>query len=381
MRLSDLTSADAIQRALDEFAVLGQDAFLQRYGYGKASNYLVMNPRSKEWADSKAIAGVALGFQFPEVGPLSASDFSGGEATVQAKLQGLGFEVRRLSEIAGSDWTEPEVALIVADYLAMLTQELTGQRFNKAERRRRLMQQLPGRSEGSVEFKHANISAVMLELGFPYLRGYKPRANFQRRRLVDEVSRQVSRHSLLDEAALAAVQRPALVADQLTDFGDVRADAPKRDLTAREPDVGYFERRPFKRDYLEREAQNRSLGLAGEEFALSLERWRLVQSGCGQLAERVEHTSKVQGDGTGFDIRSFECDGSDRYIEVKTTSFGDRTPFFVSSTELAFGKSHPDSYRIYRLFDFRKAPRMFELVGPLDEHCLLDATTYKASFS
>ncbi|HEY0822051.1 MAG TPA: hypothetical protein VGD46_24965, partial [Rhizobacter sp.] len=124
MRLSDLTSADAVQRALDEFALLGQDAFLQRYGYGKASNYLVMNPRSKEWADSKAIAGVALGFQFPDVGPLNASDFSGGEATVQAKLEGLGFEVKRLSEIAGSDWTEAEVALIVADYLAMLTQEL-----------------------------------------------------------------------------------------------------------------------------------------------------------------------------------------------------------------------------------------------------------------
>lgn len=366
--------------ALDEFARLGQEAFLRRHGYGRASNYLVMNPRSKQWADSKAIAGVALGFQFPEIGPLSASQFSGGEATVQAKLQSLGFEVRRLTDIAGSDWTEPEVALIVADYLAMLTQELTDQRFNKAERRRRLMQQLPGRSEGSVEFKHANISAVMLELGFPYLRGYKPRANFQRSRLVDEVSRQVSRHLLLDEAALTAVQRPAVLADQLSNFSTVLADAPKRDLAVREPEVGYRVRQPFRRDYLEREAQNRSLGLAGEEFALGFERWRLIQNGCGRLADRVEHTSKEKGDGAGFDIRSFECDGRDRYIEVKTTSFGERTPFFVSANELEFGRAHPESYCVYRLFDFRRAPRMFELVGPLEVHCTLDATTFKASF-
>lgn len=375
-----MTSADAVQMALDEFARLGQEAFLQRHGYGRASNYLVMNPRSNEWADSKAIAGVALGFQFPEAGPLSASQFSGGEATVQAKLKSLGFEVKRLTDIAGSDWTEAEVALIVADYLAMLTHELTGQRFNKAERRRRLLQQLPGRSQGSIEFKHANISAVMLELGFPYLRGYKPRANFQRSRLVEEVSRQVSRHLLLDEAALTAVQRPAVLADPLGNFSHVLADAPKRELAVREPEVGYRVRQPLKRDFLEREARNRSLGLAGEEFALGFERWRLIQNGCGQLAERVEHTSKEKGDGAGFDIRSFECDGRDRYIEVKTTSFGERTPFFVSANELEFGRDHPESYCVYRLFDFRRSPRMFELAGPLELHCALDATTFKASF-
>jgi hypothetical protein len=43
--------------------------------------------------DSKAIAGAAVGYQFPADGPLSAADFSGGEATVAAALRSLGFDV------------------------------------------------------------------------------------------------------------------------------------------------------------------------------------------------------------------------------------------------------------------------------------------------
>lgn len=37
--------------------------------------------------------------------------------------------------------------------------------------------------------------------------------------------------------------------------------------------------------------------------------------------------------------------------------------------------------RLYRLFDFRVAPRLFELDGPIDRHCMLDASTYRASFA
>ncbi len=381
MRLSDLTHAEAVQAALDEYRELGQAEFLRRHGYGKASAYLVRDPRSGEWADSKAIAGVALAYQHPGSGGLKAQDFSGGEATVQARLSRLGFDVKRVDEITGSDWSEAEVELIVADYLAMLTLELTGQRYNKADHGRRLMAHLPGRSKAAVEFKHANISAVMLELGFPYVRGYKPRSNFQRSRMVEAVTRQLSRHTLLEDAALMAVQRPAVAPGPESDFSQVLAPVPKRESVAREPLTPYRLAQPMKRDYLEREARNRTLGLAGEEFAMRFEQWRLIQSGCGQLAERVVHTAKVEGDGAGYDIRSFESDGRERYIEVKTTSFGERTPFFVSANELAFGRSHADAYRLYRLFDFREAPRLFELAGPIEQSCELDAVTYRATFS
>lgn len=280
--------------------------------------------------------------------------------------------------MSATDWSDEEVALIVADYLAMLTCELVGQAYSKAAHRRQLRQGLPGRSEGAIEFKHANISAVMLELGFPYIKGYLPRANFQRHPLLDEVAAQVSRHGVLDDAAMSAVQRPAL-APQVHDFRNVRSEPPRKGIAPNEPAPSYA-RTAVQRDYLAREAQNRSLGAAGEMFALQFERWRLIQLGAGTLADRVEHVSATRGDGLGYDIQSFEENGDPRYIEVKTTSFGERTPFFISANELSFSRERERQFRLYRLFDFRAVPRLFELEGPIDRHCLLDPTTYRAGF-
>ena len=143
----------------------------------------------------------------------------------------------------------------------------------------------------------------MLELGLPYLRGYKPRSNFQRSLLTEVVTEQVARHRISDEATLAAVHRPAESAEVI-DFARIRADAPQREHVAREPAPANGQ--PIKRDYLEREAHNRSLGLAGEYFAMRFERWRLLQVGAGQLADKVEHVSVTRGDHLGYDIPSFE---------------------------------------------------------------------------
>ena len=74
-----------------EYDELGRDAFLARYGYGPARSYFVVHDGKRY--DSKALAGVAVGKQFPASGPLAATEFSGGEATVKAKLEELGFEV------------------------------------------------------------------------------------------------------------------------------------------------------------------------------------------------------------------------------------------------------------------------------------------------
>jgi hypothetical protein len=66
-------------------------------------------------------------------------------------------------------WSNTEIQLIIADYFNMLSAELKGEAFSKAQHRRALMPLLINRSEGSVEFKHQNISAVLIELGQPYI--------------------------------------------------------------------------------------------------------------------------------------------------------------------------------------------------------------------
>jgi hypothetical protein len=82
---------------------------------------------------------------------------------------------RQESEQTGKDWSENEVRVVVADYFDMLRAELQGVEYSKAEHRIAISPQIPARSKGSIEFKHQNVSAVLVELGMPYINGYKPR--------------------------------------------------------------------------------------------------------------------------------------------------------------------------------------------------------------
>lgn len=223
----------------------------------------------------------------------------------------------------------------------------------------------------------------MIELGYPYISGYKPLRNYQT--LPHEVIVDRLRdNDLLDRAALAAVELPTAV-PLPEDFSHVVVDPPKRSLAAREPNnPSYIARdnvNTVKRDSLDREARNASLGRAGEEFVVNYERWRLISSGNEQLADKVEPVARTRGDGLRFDVLSFEVSGQERLIEVKTTSFGKETPFFVSRSEVELSRSESELFHLYRLFEFRKEPRLFSLRGPIDRHCHLDPIIFQTCFS
>lgn len=105
--LGDLTSRDAILQAIAEFDRIGRDQFLLKYGFKPARSYF-LNYSGRTY-DSKAIAGAAYGYQFPDRGPLAPKDFSGGDATVRPKLESLGFQF--------SDGSEPEASELTSDCL------------------------------------------------------------------------------------------------------------------------------------------------------------------------------------------------------------------------------------------------------------------------
>lgn len=102
--IADLTSTDAVLKAVAEYDSLGQQAFLTKYGYGPARSYFLRY--SGRLYDSKAVVGVALGYQFPARGPLRADEFSGGERTVKRKLEELGFEVVSWAPTGGNWWSD-----------------------------------------------------------------------------------------------------------------------------------------------------------------------------------------------------------------------------------------------------------------------------------
>lgn len=279
-------------------------------------------------------------------------------------------------------WSREEVEATVADYFHMLTLELAGQQYNKTDHRRALMNKLDERTDASVELKHQNISAVLIELGYPYISGYKPLGNYQSL-LFDVIADRLKGNSKLDHVALAAVQMPATT-PLVRDFKKLLVEPPKLSHTARNARAATYAwetKQTVKRDYIDREAKNSSLGHAGEEFIVDYERWRLNSLGYKNLADNVEHVSKTRGDGLGFDVRSFDVNGRDRLIEVKTTSFGKETPFYITKFEVEFSRSQADSFHLYRVFDFRKEPRLFSIKGAVDKHCHLDPITFQGRFS
>jgi hypothetical protein len=275
----------------------------------------------------------------------------------------------------GEDWTPEEVRAIVRDYFAMLALELTGQTYSKTRHREQLRKWLSGRTDGSVEFKHMNISAVLKDAGFPYIMGYKPATNRQQL-LEDLVLEHVASDRQLSDIASADADRP-VVAPEVDDILGVEQAPPEVEESVGPPRT-WIQRPRLGTNFFEREAANRSLGLAGEKLVLQFERARLVRAGVPALAERVDHVSTTQGDGLGYDIHSYEQDGSDRLIEVKTTKYGDRVPFFVSRNEVAASDRHGDRYYLYRVHTFRSDPHLFLLRGSLKATCDLDPSTFLA---
>ncbi len=101
-----------------------------------------------------------------------------------------------------NQWSPAEDAAIVADYLAMLAAQSRGLPVNKSKTRRALLPLLNNRSEGSIEFKRCNVSAVLADLGMPHLKGYLPSAgaNYQRS-LVAVVQSQLASQTVQEVAA------------------------------------------------------------------------------------------------------------------------------------------------------------------------------------
>jgi hypothetical protein len=279
--------------------------------------------------------------------------------------------------MAGDEWSRDEVEATVADYFEMLRQELAGQRVNKAERNARLRRLLSDRSKGSVEFKHANISAVLTLHGYPYVDGYKPRFNFQA--LLEQVALEyLNVHRdffdpLLGGPVLNPAASPvpgALASEQLVE------QPPER---MRIPETSWSPTAHLTRfDFVARDAANRDLGRRGEEFVVDFERRRLHDGGQRDLAKRVEWTAQVRGDGAGYDIQSFSQDGAPRLIEVKTTGLGKYFPFNVTANEVRCSQARPMQFHLYRVFHFGPDARLYMLPGSLTASCRLDPMQFRA---
>lgn len=283
----------------------------------------------------------------------------------------------RVAGMSGENWTDAQNDAIVADYFAMLAADIAGRPYSKAEHNRHLQVAI-GRPRGSIEYKHQNISAVLKGLGEDWIPGYKPAFNFQAS-LVDAVARWLERHPNW----LTSVSRTGMgsAPSALREEAVLWIGPPPTHSNAPPPsELEQMIAIARKYDVAERDARNRTLGRAGEERVLAHEHASLRSAGRTDLADRIRWVSHVDGDGAGYDIRSFDIDGSDRLIEVKTTNGWERTPFHITRNELAVADAQRDDWRLVRFWNFAREPRAFELQPPLEAHVSLMATSFQASF-
>lgn len=270
------------------------------------------------------------------------------------------------------DWTDTQNDAIVADYFAMLADDLAGRSYNKAARNRAL-QSVVGRSHGSIEFKHRNVSGVLKGLGEAWVTGYLPAFNFQ-----DSLEDAVARWLAANPAWLSRL--PVSGAARVADAAPLWLGPPPAHYNAPPPaELAHMTAIARRFDAAERDARNRALGRAGEERVLAHERVTLTSVGRTDLAREVRWISDEEGDGAGYDIASFTPSGGKRLIEVKTTNGWERTPFHISRNELAVAEARRDDWCLVRLWDFARKPRAFEIRPPLDAHIALTPMTFQAS--
>lgn len=275
-------------------------------------------------------------------------------------------------------WTSREVELIVADYFSMLQKELSGIKLNKTVHRNQLMEKLDGRSKGSIEMKHQNISAALIDLGVPYVQGYKPLGNYQKvipEIIVSSIELQSDLIQLLSSEVSDSQNIPS-VDDYLSILVDKPDTENYKPKSISESIVVPNTKRP---NYFMRELRNGQLGAVGEKFAINYEKARLIAAGREALSEKIEHVSITEGDSAGYDVRSYEENGKDRFIEVKTTRYGIHTPFYITPNELNYSESFAESYYVYRVFNFSKETKVYFLPGNVRHHVELVPVSYRAT--
>lgn len=129
-------------------------------------------------------------------------------------------------------------------------------------------------------------------------------------------------------------------------------------------------------DYVEREKHLKQIGELGEQFIFSQEREKVKRYHLPGN-KKVAWVSRDKGDGLGFDILSYDAEGNEMYIEVKTTPGTEDASFFISANELEKSKLYAENYYLYRVyeFDMKNVQGKYSVrKGSLEDLCLVPQT-------
>jgi len=134
-------------------------------------------------------------------------------------------------------------------------------------------------------------------------------------------------------------------------------------------------------DYERQQKRLKQIGDRGEAIVLEMEKCRLTEAKRKDLANKVKHIAD-QNERAGFDILSYDEDGSERPIEVKAISGKTlERGFFISANEVEKASSLTN-YHIYFVFSaMSKQPQVLPVRNPLSKGSNFDLqpTAYHAT--
>jgi hypothetical protein len=136
-------------------------------------------------------------------------------------------------------------------------------------------------------------------------------------------------------------------------------------------------------NFIQNGIENKRLGNLGELWVMKYEIEKLKEANKHYLIDKVKHISNNEGDGTGFDIESYDRTGNKIFIEVKTTKGHRNSTFFITRNELERSKIEKDNYYLYRLYNFDENTGTADLLiiqGELTYLCEFP-TTYKVNIT
>lgn len=175
----------------------------------------------------------------------------------------------------------------------------------------------------------------------------------------------VSRH--LDQAILVDTPEPTEITETNVLSTDLRISADQISFRGRTV------------NFIQNGIENKRLGDLGELWVMNYEIEKLQNAKLYNLIDKIKHTSKDEGDGTGFDIQSFDIYGNKIFIEAKTTKGKQNSTFFITRSELERSKIEKENYYLYRLYNYSEQTDTADLLiiqGDLTNICEFP-TTYK----
>lgn len=280
-------------------------------------------------------------------------------------------------ESVDGNWYREEIKELVSSYMKMLAQELNELPYEKNALIDELRIKLNRNRVSEIEQKFRNISSILSINGQPYVGSLVPLFPYDQM-LEDDVFQFLSGDDGIRQLINNVADHEPSVLPAIDDLALLIVNPPSN-LPGKSKLQPSGIRVPRKiLDFQSREDRNRKLGRQGEAFVIELEKKRLAETGLKILAEKIDWVSETQGDGLGYDLRSFDTDGSDIFIEVKTTTMGIDFPFLISANEVRVSEEIGSSYRLYRVFNFKKEPKLYILSGPISKTCQLVPMVFQA---